>query len=108
MRVPRNLINLNTNFKIPGLKILILLSTKWSDVARDYGNGNRTFDDERTDDYLVNDLNIDYNLSENNKLYFNIINLFDEKYETARDYSYCPEHLTLVYEIIFSIYLSQI
>ena len=60
------------------------------DVARDYGNGNRTFDDERTDDYFVNDLNINYELSENNKLYFNIINLFDEKYETARDYSQLP------------------
>ena len=27
-------------------------------MARDYGNGNRTFRDERTDDYLVNDLHI--------------------------------------------------
>ena len=91
VRVPRNLLNLNTNFKISGLKNFnFLLSTKWSDVARDYGNGNRTFDDERTDDYFVNDLNINYELSENNKLYFNIINLFDEKYETARDYSQMP------------------
>ena len=91
VRVPRNLLNLNTNFKISGLKNFnFLLSTKWSDVARDYGNGNRTFDDERTDDYFVNDLNINYELSENNKLYFNIINLFDEKYETARDYSQLP------------------
>ena len=91
VRVPRNLLNLNTNFKISGLKNFnFLLSTKWSDVARDYGNGNRTFDDERTDDYFVNDLNVNYKLSENNKLYFNIINLFDEKYETARDYSQLP------------------
>ena len=77
-------------------------------MARDYGNGNRTFDDERTDDYLVNDLNIDYNLSENNKLYFNIINLFDENMKQQEIIRKCPEHLTLVYEIIFSIYLSQI
>ena len=91
VRVPRNLFNLNTNLKMPGFKNLsILLSTKWSDMARDYGNGNRTFEDERTDDYLVNDLNIKYYLSENNKLYFNITNLFNEKYETARDYSQMP------------------
>lgn len=91
VRVPRNLINLNTNFKIPGSENLnILLSTKWSDMARDYGNGNRTFADERIDDYLVNDLNINYNFSEAYKLYFNITNLFNEKYETARDYSQMP------------------
>ena len=91
VRVPRNLINLNTNFKIPGSENLnILLSTKWSDMARDYGNGNRTFADERIDDYLVNDLNINYNFLEAYKLYFNITNLFNEKYETARDYSQIP------------------
>ncbi len=91
VRVPRNLLNLNTNLKFPGFENLnFLLSTKWSDVARDYGNGNRTFNDERTDDYLVNDLNINYNLFENYRLFFNITNLFDEKYETARDYSQMP------------------
>ena len=47
-------------------------------------------DDERTDDYFVNDLNINYNLNETNKLYLNITNLFNEKYETARDYSQMP------------------
>ena len=59
-------------------------------MARDYGNGNRTFADERIDDYLVNDLNINYNFSETYKLYFNITNLLNEKYETARDYSQMP------------------
>ncbi len=91
VRVPRNLFNLNTTFIMPEFENLnILLSTKWSDMARDYGNGNRTFDDERTDDYFVNDLNINYNLNETNKLYLNITNLFNEKYETARDYSQMP------------------
>ena len=105
VRVPRNLLNLNTNFKISGLKNFnFLLSTKWSDVARDYGNGNRTFDDERTDDYFVNDLNINYKLSENNKLYFNIINLFDEKYETARDYSQLPRTFNFGFKNNFSTY----
>ena len=56
VRVPRNIINLATNLKIPRYKNLELaLNTKWSDEARDYGNGNRTYRDETIDDYLVND-----------------------------------------------------
>ena len=88
VRVPRNLINLITNVKIPGYKNLnFTLNTKWSDTARDYGNGNRTWSDEETDDYLVNDLSIKYNLWDSYNLFFDINNILDEKYETARDYS---------------------
>ncbi len=88
VRVPRNIINLVTNMKIPGYKNLDLsLSTKWSDDARDYGNGNRTWRDEKIDDYLVNDLSIKYNLWDTYNLFFNIDNILDEKYETTRDYS---------------------
>jgi len=65
VRVPRNIVNLVTNMKIPGYKNLdLILNTKWSDEARDYGNGNRTWRDEMIDDYLVNDLSIKYNLWE--------------------------------------------
>jgi vitamin B12 transporter len=88
VRVPRNLINLQTNFRFSKYKNLdFLLNTKWSDMARDYGNGNRTFSDERTDDYLVNDFYMKYNLWNEYNLFFNITNIFNEKYETARDYS---------------------
>ena len=88
VRVPRNIINLTTNYKIPGYKNLDLtLNTKWSDVARDYGNGNRTDADERLDDYLVNDLFIKYKLWNKYNIFFNITNVLNEKYETARDYS---------------------
>ncbi len=88
VRVPRNIINLETNFKIPGYNNFdFKLKTKWSDMARDYGNGNRTFQDERLDDYLVNDFSVKYNYLNSYDLFFNITNLFDEKYETARDYS---------------------
>ena len=91
VRVPRNIINLSTDFKIPGYKNLELtLNTKWSDMARDYGNGNRTFDDERIDDYFVNDLSIRYNLWNKYKMFLNITNILDEKYETTRDYSQMP------------------
>jgi len=88
VRVPRHIINLVSNMKIPGYKNLDLsLSTKWSDEARDYGNGNRTWRDETVDDYLVNDLSIKYNLWDSYNLFFDIDNILDEKYETVRDYS---------------------
>jgi len=88
VRVPRNIINLVTNMKIPGYKNLDLtLNTKWSDEARDYGNGNRTYEDESLDDYLVNDLSIKYNLWNTYNLFFDINNILDEKYETVRDYT---------------------
>ena len=88
VRVPRHLINIKTNFSLPNYDNLdFSLNTKWSDMARDYGNGNRTYNDERTDDYLVSDLVINYQLWNTYNLHLNITNLFDEKYETARDYS---------------------
>ena len=88
VRVPRNLINLQTRYTPPNDKNLsFILDSKWSDTARDYGNGNRTYQDERTDDYFVNDLSIKYNLWNNYNLFFNITNVFNEKYETTRDYS---------------------
>ena len=62
VRVPRHLINLKTVLKFPNYKGLnLIINSKWSDEARDYGNGNRTYNDERTKKYFVNDLNINYN-----------------------------------------------
>ena len=94
VRVPRNLLNLNTNIKVPVYKNLDLtLRTKWSDKARDYGNGNanrngsQSFSDAELESYLVNDLSISYKLSNSYKLYLNVINITDKKYETAQDYS---------------------
>ena len=88
VRVPRNLINFQTRFISPNDDNLsFVLNSKWSDTARDYGNGNRTYNDEMIDDYFVNDLLIKYNLWDTYNLFFNITNVFDEKYETVRDYS---------------------
>ena len=88
VRVPRHLINIKTNFSLPNYEGLdFSLITKWSDMARDYGNGNRTYNDERIDDYMVNDLMVNYELLNKYNLHLKITNLLDEKYETARDYS---------------------
>ncbi len=98
VRVPRHIINLNTKFKIPSLKNFDFeFNTKWSDEARDYGTGNETiaFDDARLDDYLVSDLFIKYNLFNDYKLFLNVTNLFDEKYETVRDYNQMDRSLNI-------------
>ncbi len=88
VRVPRNLINLKTNFKIQPLKNFdfTIISTL-SDSARDYGNGNRTYNDERIASYFLNNFFINYNTPNNYKVLFSAINIFDENYETAKDYS---------------------
>ena len=88
VRIPRNIINLVTNLKVPGYNNLDLtLNSKWSDNSRDYGNGNRTFQDESLDDYFVNDLSARYNLWNSFDIFLDINNILDEKYETVRDYS---------------------
>ena len=93
VRVPRNVMNLITNFKVPGNDNLdFTLRTKWSDEARDYGNGNvnrngASFNDAELESYLVNDLSIKYNLFNSYDLYFDIVNITDKKYETVQDYS---------------------
>ena len=54
-------------------------------------------------------MNINYKLSENNKLYFNIINLFDEKNmkQLKRLFAIILEHLILVLRIILVLILSK-
>ena len=92
VRVPRNLINLKTEFRIPNYeKFNFSLETKWSDTMRDYGNNNSpkhgsNWVDVILDDYLVNNLTVDYDLH-GYKAYFKIYNILDEKYNTALDYS---------------------
>ena len=66
VRVPRNLINLKTELRIPNYeKFNFSLETKWSDSMRDYGNNNspkqgNNWVDVILDDYLVNNLAVDY------------------------------------------------
>ena len=94
VRVPRNVINLITKIKVPSYKNFdATLRTKWSDEARDYGNGNAnrngsaSFADAELESYLVNDLSIKYNYLNKYNFYFDITNILDKKYETVQDYS---------------------
>ena len=93
VRVPRNLVNLITNLKVPGYSDLdVTLRTKWSDEARDYGTGNvnrngASFADAELESYLVNDLTVKYNYLNAYNLYFDITNVLDKKYQTTQDYN---------------------
>jgi vitamin B12 transporter len=93
VRVPRNLVNLITNLKVPGYKDLdVTLRTKWSDEARDYGTGNVnrngvSFADAELESYLVNDLSVRYNYLNTYNLFFDITNILDKKYQTSQDYN---------------------
>ncbi len=96
VRVPRHLINLNTQINFPNFDNLnMTINTKWSEDTRDYGNGNRTYNDERIDSYLVNDLIINYKLFNTYNAFLNITNIFDENYETAKDYSQMERSLNI-------------
>ena len=91
VRIPRHLVNLKTVFLIPSKKLGFTLETKWSDDMRDYGNYNSPkhgsdYADVKLDDFLVNNLTVNYNLYDY-KAFFKINNILDEKYNTALDYS---------------------
>ena len=62
-----------------------------SSKARDYGNANEpangSFADVKLNSYMVNDLSLNYNLFDTYKVFFDVKNIFDKKYETALQYS---------------------
>jgi outer membrane receptor protein involved in Fe transport len=67
------------------------LKTKISSKARDYGNANEpadgSFDDVKLNGYIVNDLSLNYKLWGTYNVFFDAINVFDKKYNTALQYS---------------------
>jgi len=92
VRVPKHIINLETNYVFPKNKNLTLkLQTKWSDRTRDYGNFNSPksgtdYMDVFLDDYILNNVIVNYNLF-GYKAFFRIDNILNEKYNTVLDYS---------------------
>ena len=86
VRVPRHglLASINHN-TLPNMQNA--LSIKFVDETRDFGNTNNGFKDVVLDNYLTFDFSSSYKIFENYKLYFNVINLFNEKYEQALQYS---------------------
>ena len=87
--VPRHFLNLATNYIFPDENLS--LKTKISSKARDYGNANEpadgSFDDVKLNGYIVNDLSLNYKLWGTYNVFFDAINVFDKKYNTALQYS---------------------
>ena len=63
------------------------LKGKYIGEARDFGNANNDYTDVILTDYFVFDLETSYQLFNGYKLFANIGNILDEKYEQAYQYS---------------------
>jgi len=91
VRVPRHFFNFATNYIFPNKNLSLTLHTKISDKTRDYGNKNQpaggTYEDVKLNSYMVNDLSINYKLWGTYDVFFDVVNLFDKKYNTALQYS---------------------
>ena len=85
VRVPRH--SWSSIFTHSKNKLNNKLSIYFSDEVRDYGNTNNSFKDVILKEYLVVDYNLNYKIYDNLNFYFNINNIFDEKYENAFMYS---------------------
>ena len=86
VRVPRHVISTNIVHNT-SKNLQNSLSIKFADEARDLGNTNNSFKDVVLEDYLTFNFSSVYNLFDNYKLSFNVINLFDDNYEQAHQYS---------------------
>ena len=91
VRVPRHFFNLATNYAFLDKNLSLTLNTKISEKVRDYGNANQpaggTYEDVKLNSYMVNDLSLNYNLWGTYNVFFDVINIFDKKYNTALQYS---------------------
>ena len=98
VRVPRHFLNLGTKYIFPNKNLNLTLQTKLSSKARDYGNANEpangSFVDVKLNSYMVNDLSLNYDLFDTYKVFFDVKNIFDKKYETALQYSQMDRSFT--------------
>ena len=86
VRVPRHSATTNFIFKTKN-NFKNRISVSYSGEVRDYGNANNSFKDVILDKYLVTDYRLSYKLFNQNDLYMNINNIFNNNYEKAYMYS---------------------
>jgi vitamin B12 transporter len=86
VRVPRHAITSAINYKSKN-NINNKLLIKYVGERKDYGNTNNSFADVILDEYITFDYLADYNLNNKYKIYLSAVNLFDENYEQAYQYS---------------------
>ena len=86
VRVPRHAFSSTINHNvIPNLKNS--LSIKFQDETRDFGNTNNSFKDVALEDWITFNASSEYKLFDGYNVYINAINIFDDVYETAYQYS---------------------
>jgi len=86
VRVPRHAISTTISHNVIA-NLQNSLSIKFVDETRDLGNTNNNFKDVVLEDYLTFNFSSTYNIFDSYKLFFNAVNIFDDKYEQAYQYS---------------------
>jgi outer membrane cobalamin receptor len=93
VRVPENSLNFKLDKKIANLNTAI--SYKFQSDVRDYGNANNNFKDVILPSFQVFNFTNSFNLNDSTKIYLNLINIFDEKYAQAYQYSTYGRNLNI-------------
>jgi vitamin B12 transporter len=85
VRVPKNSLNIKLEKQIDNLTTSI--SYKFQSDVRDYGNTNNNFKDVILPSFQVFNFTNSFDLNDNIKIYLNLLNIFNEKYSQAYQYS---------------------
>ena len=86
VRVPRHAISTTISHNVIA-NLQNSLSINFVDETRDLGNTNNNFKDVVLEDYLTFNFSSTYRIFDSYKLFFNAVNIFDDKYEQAYQYS---------------------
>ena len=86
VRVPRHAFESNITYSI-NKNLKSFLKGKYISETRDFGNGNNSFADVILEDYTTIDFASKYTLFDGYNLTFQAINIFDDNYEQAHQYS---------------------
>jgi vitamin B12 transporter len=93
VRVPDNSLNIKLERQIANLNSAI--SYKFQSDVRDYGNTNNNFKDVILPSFQVFNFTNSFNLNDSTKIYLNLMNIFDEKYMQAYQYSTYGRNLNI-------------
>ena len=93
VRVPDNSLNIKLERQIANLNSAI--SYKFQSDVRDYGNTNNNFKDVILPSFQVFNFTNSFNLNDSTKIYLNLMNIFDEKYAQAYQYSTYGRNLNI-------------
>lgn len=99
VRVPRHALKAKFNYKFD--KLLSSVKAEFASRRRDFGNINDGWRDQTLRTYLLFDISNSYNISDGYKIYFNINNIFNEKYEQAWEYSMPKRNLYFGFKKIY-------